>query len=170
MPSRPVRDAEHFERRHGRWCFEEPAVGFGRHGKKRADAVAVATEESREHSDELARHAALFYLARAEVDRRTQVEQEPGGDVAILVVLAHVRRGQTRGDVPIDVPDVVVILVFAQVGEIEPEAAEERPIVAVQQAVESPQHRPLEPAQHALGVARRVDRYDVAGFRTARRP
>ena len=65
------------------------------------------------------------------------------------LILAHVRRLQPRGDVPVDVAHVVVVLVFAQVGEIEAEAAEQRAVVAVQQAVETADHRPLEPPQDA---------------------
>src|SRR5205814_1655604 len=37
----PVRDAEDFQRRHGRGVLEEPAIGLGRHREQRADAVAV---------------------------------------------------------------------------------------------------------------------------------
>ena len=82
-----------------------------------------------------------------------QVEQEPGGDLAVLVVLAHVGRLQARGDVPVDVAHVVVVLVLAQVGEVEAEAAEQRAVVAVQQAVETADHRPLEPAQDRFRIS-----------------
>ena len=93
---------------------------------------------------------ARFLVSRAEIDRRAQVEQEPGGDLAVLVVVAHVGRLQARGDVPVDVAHVVVVLVFAQVGEVEAEAAEQRAVVALQQAVEPADHRPLEPPQELL--------------------
>ncbi len=118
--------------------------------EQRADAVAVAREDAREHGDELGGDRALLLRLRAEVDRRRQVDQEPRGDLALLVVLAHVRRLQARGDVPVDVADVVAPDVLAQVGEVEPVAAEERPVVAVQHAVETADHRPLEPAQDGL--------------------
>jgi hypothetical protein len=52
------------------------------------------------------------------------------------------------------VPDVVVVLVLAQVGEVEPEAAEQRPVVALQQPVQTAQDRPLELAQQRLSFAR----------------
>src|SRR6185437_4312554 len=76
-------------------------------------------------------------------------------------VLADVRCRKPRRDVPVDVAHVIVILVFAQIREVEPEAAKERPVVAVQEPVEAAQYRPFEPAQRALGVARRVDRHDL---------
>ena len=92
----------------------------------------------------------------AEFDRRGEIEQEPRGDVPVFVVFAYIRGGQPRGDVPVDVANVVVILVLAQVGEIEPEAAEQRPVVAVQQPVQTADHRPLEPPQDVLRIARRL--------------
>jgi hypothetical protein len=53
------------------------------------------------------------------------------------------------------VPHVVAVLVLADVGEVQPEAAEQRPVIAVQQAVEAPDHRPLETAQNGFRIARR---------------
>jgi hypothetical protein len=84
---------------------------------------------------------------------RTSAEpNSTDGDFAILVVLADVRRGQPCGDVPVDVADVVVVLVLADVGEVEPEPAEQRPVVALQQAVEPTDHRPLEPPQQRVRI------------------
>jgi hypothetical protein len=45
------------------------------------------------------------------------------------------------------VAHIVVVLVLAQVGEVEAEAAEQRAVVTLQQAVEPADHRPLELAQ-----------------------
>ena len=120
--------------------------------EQRADAVAVPCQEARQHGDEVGGDRVLAHVAGAEVDRRRQVDEEPGGDLAVLGVLAHVRRLQPRGHVPVDVADGVVVLVLAQVGEIEPETAEQRPVIAVQQAVEPADHRPLEAPQQRLGV------------------
>ena len=53
------------------------------------------------------------------------------------------------------VPRIVAVDVFAQVREVEPEAPEQGPVIALQHAVEPAQHRPLEPAQHALRCLRR---------------
>jgi hypothetical protein len=62
------------------------------------------------------------------------------------------RRLQARGDVPVDVAHVVVGLVLAQVGQVEPAAAHQRAVVALQQAVEPPDDRPFQPAQQAVGL------------------
>src|SRR5438067_13783568 len=115
----------------------------------------MAREKPRQQRDEIGRQLALFHLARAEVDRAGKIEQEPGGDLAVLMVLAHIRRQQPRGHVPVDVAYVVAVLVLAQVREIEAEAAKKRPVVAMQQAVEATHHRPLETAQDRLRIARR---------------
>jgi hypothetical protein len=121
--------------------------------EQRADAVAAAGQQPREQRNELRRHRLLLGFARAEVDRSREVDQEPGRDLAILVELAHVRRLQPRRHVPVDVAYVVAILVLAQVGEVEAEAAEQRPIVALQQAVETAQRRPLQPAKKRFRAA-----------------
>ena len=86
----------------------------------RADAVAVACQQPRERRHEIDEDAPLhaLRLRGPEVDRRAQVEQEPRGDLAILDVLADVRRVHPGGDVPVDVADVVTVLVLAQIGEV----------------------------------------------------
>jgi hypothetical protein len=106
--------------------------------------------------------ASLVTSARAEVDAAGEVEQEPGAEVAVLGELAHVGLLQPRGDVPVDVAHVVVQLVLAQVGQVDAGAAQQRAVVALQQAVQAAQHRPLElrssrrpsPAWSAAGQAR----------------
>ena len=124
------------------------AAARGNHGidavavKHRTDTVAVAREQPRHYRDELGRNRQLLHLC-AEVDRRAQVEQKPADHFAIFVVLAHVRRLHPRGNVPIDIADVVVVLIFAQIREINAEPAKKRSIVALQQSVEATDHRPL---------------------------
>ena len=87
---------------------------------------------------------------RAEVHRRAQVQQEPGRDLAVLDVLAHVRRVHARGDVPVDVADVVPGLVLAQVGEVHAVAVEQAAVVALQQAVQPADDLPVEALEDAL--------------------
>ena len=118
----------------------------------RADPVAVARQQPRERRHEVDQHAPLepLRVRRPEVDRRAQVEQEPGRDLAILDVLADVRRVHPRGDVPVDVADVVAVLVLAQVGEVHAVAAEQAPVVALEQAVEPADDLPVEALEDAL--------------------
>ena len=60
----------------------------------RADAIAASGEQPGERRHEVDQHGPLHPLEvrGAEVHRRAEVEQEPGGDLAILDVLADVRR------------------------------------------------------------------------------
>ena len=71
-------------------------------------------------------------------------------------VLADVRDVGAGGDVPVDVAQVVAGLVLAQVGDVDPGAAEHRPVVALQPPVEAADHPPLQPAQHPLRGQRRL--------------
>jgi hypothetical protein len=91
--------------------------------------------------------------SRAEVDRARKIEQEPGGDLAILVVLAHVRRLQPRGHVPVDVAHVVAVLVLAQVRQVQTKTAKQRAVIAVQEPVEPTDHRPLDAPQQRVRIA-----------------
>ena len=93
----------------------------------------------------------LLPLDRAEVHRRRAVEQQPRGDLAVLEVLPHVGRVHPRGDVPVDVAQVVAGLVLAQVRDVDPRPAEQGPVVALQPAVEPADDPPLQAAQDALG-------------------
>ena len=87
---------------------------------------------------------------RAKIDRWAEVEQEPGRDLAVLDVLAHVGRVHARGDVPVDVADVVFGLVLAQIGKIHPVAVEQAAVIALQQAVQAADDLPIEALQDAL--------------------
>jgi hypothetical protein len=116
----------------------------------RAHAVAVAREHAGQHGHELGRHQALGARLRAEVDASRQVEHEPGVELPVLGELAHVGTLQARRDVPVDVAHVVVQLVFAQVGQVQPGAAEQGAVVPLQQPVETADHRPLEAAQDGV--------------------
>ena len=116
---------------------------------------------------ELGGHVALALLTRAEIDRGAQVQQEPGGHLAVFGEHAHVRRLHARRDVPVDVAHVVVVLVFAQVRQVQAGAAHQRAVVALQQAVQAADHRPFQAAQHMLGAVApsRARRRGVAGGR-----
>ena len=61
---------------------------------------------------------------------------------------------QTCGDVPVNVAHVVVVLVFAQVGQINARTAQQGSVVALQQAVKAADHGPFQAAQDALGTFR----------------
>jgi hypothetical protein len=66
------------------------------------------------------------------------------------VKLADVRRVHPRGDVPVDRPDVVAELVFAERGEVEPGPVEQAPVVALEQAIQAADDLPVEALEDAL--------------------
>ena len=113
------------------------------------DPVAVPRQDPGQRRHEVDEDAPLLPLGLdgPEVDRRAEVEQEPGRDLAVLEELADVRRVHPGGDVPVDVADVVAVLVLAQVGEVDAVAPEQAPVVALEQAVEPADDRPVEPLE-----------------------
>ena len=64
------------------------------------------------------------------------VDPDQHGQLPLFPEDLDVRVAGARGDVPVDVADVVAEHVLAQIREIEPVAAKQRPVVAVQHAVE----------------------------------
>ncbi len=111
--------------------------------EQRADTVAVASQEPHQHGDKLSRDRAFFDLW-AEFHRRAQVEQKPRGNFPILVVNSDIRRLQARRYIPVDVTNIVMILIFAEIGEIQSEAAKQSSIIAVEQSVEAANDGPLQ--------------------------
>ncbi len=112
--------------------------------ENRAHAIAVPGEQTRQHGDEINQQVALERLHRAEIHRWTQVEQEPGRHLAVFDVLADVRRLHARGDIPVNVADIVSELVLAQLSQVQTETVEQRPVVALQETIEAADNRPIE--------------------------
>ena len=110
----------------------------------RADPVAMACQQARHDRDELDQQVALEHVDRAKVDRWAKVEQEPGADLAVLVVLAHIRRAHARRDVPVHIANVVFGLVLAHFGQVEAEAVEQGAVVALQDAIQAADDVPVQ--------------------------
>jgi hypothetical protein len=52
-------------------------------------------------------------------------------------------RLHARRDIPIDVPNIVVRLIFPQVGQLQPCTPEQGFVISLQQAIEPTKNRPL---------------------------
>ena len=76
-----------------------------------ADAVAVSAEQPGQDERELGQHVLLAAARAADPHGRRSVEDQPGGQLAVLVELAYLRLVQPGGDVPVDVPGVVAFVV-----------------------------------------------------------
>ena len=119
--------------------------------ENRAHATAVARQEARQRGRQIYQHGLLGLLRRAKAHGRTEVEQKPGGQFPILGVLAHVQLIHARGHVPVDVADIVLGLIFAQVGEVDAAAVEERAVVALKETVQATDDAPLQAREDLFG-------------------
>ena len=117
----------------------------------RADPVAAPHEQLADRGGQLAEDLLLGSLHGAERHGARTVEQEPSRELAVLHELPYEQLVHAGGDVPVDVADVVTPLVVAQVAEVGAVAAQQRAVVALQAAVESPDDLPLEAAQDPFG-------------------
>src|SRR5204863_8595433 len=109
-----------------------------------ADAIAVTREQAGEDRCEVDQEIAFATVDGAKIHGRRKVQQEVRVDLTVLEVLAHEGGVEARGDVPVDVPDVVAEGVFADVREVQPLALEDRAVVALEQTVQTADHGPVE--------------------------
>ena len=118
----------------------------------RADTVAPPGQEPRQRRNEVDENGPLLAITadRSEIDGRAEVEQEPRRDLAVLVIFADIGCRHPRGHVPVDRANIVAELVFAKCREIEAAAAEQAPIIALEQAVQPANHLPVEALEDAL--------------------
>src|ERR671929_1342226 len=116
----------------------------------RPDAIAVAREQPRERRDEIDQDGTLQTLRCAKIHGGAQVEQKPGGDIAIFDILADVRGRQARGDVPINIANIISGLILAQIGKIHSVAVKEAAVIALQQAIQPADDLPVETLQDTL--------------------
>ena len=92
--------------------------------------------------------------ARAEGHRARQIHHKPRRHLAVFLVLSHIGRLHARGHVPVDVPHIVMGLVFAQIGQHQSGAAKEAAVITLQLAIQTLEHGPFEALQPLLGCGR----------------
>src|SRR5215510_4927297 len=88
----------------------------------------------------------------AEIHGRAQVQQKPRRNFTVFIVHPDMGRLQTRSDVPVDVTDIVVILILAQFGQIQTETAKQSLVVAMKQPVQTTNHGPLQSPQDVFSA------------------
>ncbi len=118
--------------------------------KDRRYAIPAAREQAGQRRHKFREHPFLGAVGPAEAHRGRPVEQEPDGQLPIFHILADEGGVHARGHIPVYVPDVVARLVLAQIGKIQPGPIKERAVVALQQAIQSSDHLPLEAQQKRL--------------------
>ena len=125
------------------------------------NAIATLHEQLGHDAYKVHHHLPFGLVCTAKVHRATDVQQKPRADFTVFLVLAHKGCLHARGDIPVDVPDIVMGLVFAQVGQLQARTSEQGFVIALQQAVKTAQHRPLQLLKqclsgHALPMADRA--------------
>ena len=139
------------------------ASGAGRHDayaagvvEECADPVATPAEQPGQDEGEFGQHVLLPAARAADHHGRRSVEDQPGGQLAVLVELAHLRFVEPGSDVPVDVPGVVALDVRPQPGEVETATAARGAIRALDAPVEPPHDPPLQldvAQQQAVGAS-----------------
>ena len=131
-----------------------PAPGARRHGahcsgvvEQRADAVPAPAEQPGEHQGKLAEHVVLAAPGRPHRHGRRTVEHQPHGELAVFGEHAKLRLVQPGGDVPVDMPRVVALGVFAQANEVGPGPPVRGPVTARQTSVEAAEDPPFQADQ-----------------------
>ena len=99
---------------------------------------------------EFGKHVLLSAVRAADHHGRRSVEDQPGGQLAVLVELAYLRFIEPGGDVPVDVPGVVAFDVRPQPGEVKTSTSSRGAIPALDAPVEPAYDPPLQPVQQAV--------------------
>jgi hypothetical protein len=89
------------------------------------------------HAYKIHHDLSLGLAVAAKVHRATQVQQKPRTDFAVFLVLPDKRRLHACRDIPIDVPDIVMRLVFTQVSQLQARTSEQGFVIALQQTIQT---------------------------------
>ncbi len=133
--------------------------------EQRSDGVAMPRQQPRQNGHEIDRNGALLHPFGTETHRRAQVQQKPDGHVPVFIIHSHVRGLQPCRYVPVDMANVVVELVFPQIGQVHTKTAEQAAVVAVEQTVQAADHGPFQPQQDLLRITDRPGHGPPAAFR-----
>src|SRR5262249_125293 len=121
--------------------------------EQRPHAVVVARGGEGEHGGHLDREPRLR-IGAPEMQRSRLVHDEEQGQLALLHVRLDERVSHARRDVPTDRAEAVALLVGPDFGELDPLAAEDRPVFAGEEGVDEvarPQLDPLHLLEHVGG-------------------
>ena len=86
--------------------------------------------------------------------RRRAVDEQPGRKLAVLGELPHEHRVHPGADVPVDVANVIAVLVVAEVKVVGAVAAQGGAVIPLQSPVEPADHVPLEAPEDPVGCQR----------------
>ena len=112
-----------------------------------ADAVPAPAEQPREDQGKLAEHVVLAAPGRPHRHGRRTVEHQPRGELPVLGEHAKLRLVQPGGDVPVDMPRVVTLGVFAQADQVGSGPPVRGAVAAGQASVEAADDPPFQADQ-----------------------
>ena len=104
----------------GAWRHDTHCSGVVQPGvvEQGADAVPAPAEQPGEHQRKLAEHVVLAAPGRPHRHGRRTVEHQPHVELTVFGEDAKLRLVQPGGDVPVDMPRVVALGVFAQSDQV----------------------------------------------------
>ena len=112
-----------------------------------ADAIAVGGRKHHRERGELEERGALGAGAGAELQRECVLKDDEDGELAFLDEFFAERFAEARGDVPVDVADIVAEIIFYNLVELHAAPAEHRTVFAGERILDGFFHAPLELAQ-----------------------
>ena len=112
----------------------------------------MAHEQAGDHAGEVDYEVALAGVRGTEVHRGRKVQQQPCGDFTVFDVLANVRSVHAGGNIPVHIAHVVLGLVLAYLRQVVPLAGEQRAVIPLQDAIQAPNHLPVQALEQAIGV------------------
>ena len=93
-------------------------IRFSRVQNQGANAIAPLHEQLGHDAYKVHHHLAFGLVGAAKIHRATDIQQKPSADFSVFLMLSHKGRLHARRHVPIDVPHIVMRLVFAQVSQL----------------------------------------------------
>ena len=103
--------------------------------EQRSDAVVVSGGGERQHGGDLHGQPRLG-VGAAKVQRTGLVHDEEERELALFHKRLDEGMTHSRRDIPVDCPEVVALLVGADLGELDPLAAEDRAVFAREQGAD----------------------------------
>jgi len=115
-----------------------------------ADPVAVSAEHPGQDGGQFGKHVLLPAARAADHHGRRSVEDQPCGQLTVLVEFADLWFIEPGRGVPVDVPGIVTLGVRPQSVEVEAASPPWGSVAALEAPVESPHDPPLQPEQQTV--------------------
>ena len=109
-----------------------------------------SAEQSGQDEGEFGKHVLLSAARAADRHGCRSVEDQPRGQLTVLVELADLRFIEAGGDIPVDVPGIVALYVRPDSGEVEAASPPRGSVPALDAPVEPAHDPPFQPVQQTV--------------------